>query len=167
MGADGGLDIAKLKDPKDYDSISMLLRPFNAIFGDDSKTYGKYHNIYLNKNKHIRYPNYIITYYGTFLNNYSGISSVKQIIKEIQHNRYKDKNFTIEEKWFNLITKPYISTKLYSEDFFEELLIESFEYFDYNEVNNCLSKIKDIKLIDWANELNDKIESFQTIETWT
>jgi hypothetical protein len=170
MGADGGVNWIKLKDPKDYSRVLELTNPLRIWYTEDG-IYEEYHEKWLDENPDISYPNYIVGRYGSFRGYSQGADSLVEILGyEPKHrgpSEYENLDYTFEEVWLDLITREPWKQGEWARTSLEKHLWEIFSWMKPEEVFESLGVLRHMHVGDWFDELCSKLDYYGSCETWT
>lgn len=171
MGADGGVEWVKLRDPKKYNRLVELLLPFWQIGwrGDKSGCAG------YNVDKHLEWmdscpsvcpPNYLLGFYGT---DRGDACSLETLCTMLESEDEEPATFTFAEfdEYYRLTID---ETWDWRRAPWNKCWTEHFQYKNHEEVCEELGPLKDMKISDWVEEIRAIIDLrfwVMSAETWT
>ena len=170
MGADGGVELMKLKKPAEYSRLLDLLEPFNIRTYEElidvCASYNSHcHNDWCEENPEICAPKYLLSIYGTDLPGFPCLRDIPRMLEyfENANESYHDlfylgldpeKN-TFGDIFLERKTRPSSMWRCRLDNFLEEL--EEGSVLDLMLISEWVEEIKSI--LD--------IKSRRSCETWT
>ncbi len=166
MGAEGGVNWMRLrKGGVGYDRCRELLKPFWAIWGEGTGRTNE-HRDWLEAHPEFSAPEYVVAYYGTDVR-LDGMRTLHDIL--LNEDERENLDYTFEEVWLDLRTRPTWQAGEFDRTALEELLYQCFTWRTNEEVFEALGPLRTVTVRAWITEMDRIVirNSYSSAETWT